>query len=341
MSERFQDLSMTNFPNSIDNYIVFEDESADNKQYIDQINTFVANGDFVSAKQILTDHPELKRVIITAATLQVFMDREIAIERVFNGSIFDEIAGIVKWAGIYNSSKQYQMFNIVQGYDYKAYMCINPNTPIGTSLSENTYFQLISIIGPAGTGLTPYTKWDNTVTYNDNAVVPYGNKLYLSIKVNNVNHAPDSSPDYWSVILVSPRQVVISTNEPTGQDTNDLWFESTDNGIQMHVKNSTGIYENLFPVSTADKITTSDGNTVQDHVNNKNNPHGVTAEQVGALPDTTTTLPNPAALTISQGYGGQTGTYNGSAAKSISIPHITLHTSAPGTVADGELWGVY
>jgi len=278
VSERFPDLSMTNFPNSIDNYIVFEDESADNKQYIDQINTFVANGDFVSAKQILTDHPELKRVIITAATLQVFMDREIAIERVFNGSIFDEIAGIVKWAGIYNSSKQYQMFNIVQGYDYKAYMCINPNTPIGTSLSDNTYFQLISIIGPAGTGLTPYTKWDNTVTYNDNAVVPYGNKLYLSIKVNNVNHVPDSSPDYWSVILVSPRQVVISTNEPTGQDTNDLWFESTDNGIQMHVKNSTGIYENLFPVSTADKIKTSDGSTVQqnldDIVQSKDQPNG-------------------------------------------------------------------
>lgn len=52
-------------------------------------------------------------------------------------------------------------------------------------------------------------------------------------------------------------------------------------------------------------------------------------------------LPNPQALTISQGYGGTTGTYNGSTAKSISIPHITLHTSAPGTVSDGELWGVY
>jgi hypothetical protein len=54
-----------------------------------------------------------------------------------------------------------------------------------------------------------------------------------------------------------------------------------------------------------------------------------------------TQLPNPSALTISQGYGGTTGTYNGSTAKSISIPRITLHTSAPGTVSDGELWGVY
>ena len=114
-----------------------------------------------------------------------------------------------------------------------------------------------------------------------------------------------------------------------------------DKNVQMKVLNSSGSYDSINPKSNAGLITTSDGNTVQDHVNNKNNPHGVTAEQVGALPDTTTTLPNPAALTISQGYGGQTGTYDGSAAKSISIPHITLHTSAPGTVSDGELWGVY
>lgn len=52
-------------------------------------------------------------------------------------------------------------------------------------------------------------------------------------------------------------------------------------------------------------------------------------------------LPNPSALTVSQGYGGQTGTYDGSAAASVSVPKITFHTSDPGTVAAGELWAVY
>ena len=53
-------------------------------------------------------------------------------------------------------------------------------------------------------------------------------------------------------------------------------------------------------------------------------------------------LPNPAALTVNQGYGGQTGPYDGSAAKTISVPHVTFHTAAPtATLADGELWGVY
>jgi hypothetical protein len=57
--------------------------------------------------------------------------------------------------------------------------------------------------------------------------------------------------------------------------------------------------------------------------------------------DLPTHLPNPSALTVSQGYGGSTGTYNGSAAVTISVPKITLHTSDPGTVSDGELWAVY
>lgn len=48
------------------------------------------------------------------------------------------------------------------------------------------------------------------------------------------------------------------------------------------------------------------------------------------------------ALSISQGYGGQTGTYDGSAAKSISVPKVTISDAEPtDTLTDGELWGVY
>jgi hypothetical protein len=52
-------------------------------------------------------------------------------------------------------------------------------------------------------------------------------------------------------------------------------------------------------------------------------------------------LPNPAALTMSKGYGGQTGTYDGSVARSISIPQITISASSPGALSAGDLWGVY
>lgn len=47
-------------------------------------------------------------------------------------------------------------------------------------------------------------------------------------------------------------------------------------------------------------------------------------------------------LSIINGYGNSPGTYNGSAAKTVSIPFITLHTSDPtATLGDGEIWAVY
>ena len=55
-----------------------------------------------------------------------------------------------------------------------------------------------------------------------------------------------------------------------------------------------------------------------------------------------TALKNPYAVTFSTGNGGDTGAYDGSAAKTVSIPKITLSTVAPtGTLAIGELYGVY
>jgi phage-related tail fiber protein len=68
-----------------------------------------------------------------------------------------------------------------------------------------------------------------------------------------------------------------------------------------------------------------------------------TAAQVGALPATTTALKNPSALTFSTGYGGDTGAYDGSTTKTVSIPKITITDTDPGStyIGDGCLVGVY
>ena len=56
------------------------------------------------------------------------------------------------------------------------------------------------------------------------------------------------------------------------------------------------------------------------------------------IPDS---LPNPAALTLVHGYNGNTGSYSGSAAKTVTTPYMTFHTSSPSSVAVGEIWAVY
>jgi len=54
-------------------------------------------------------------------------------------------------------------------------------------------------------------------------------------------------------------------------------------------------------------------------------------------------LKNPAALTVSAGYGSSGSTvYDGSAAKTVTVPYVTFHTSSPtGTLGDGEIYCVY
>ena len=53
-------------------------------------------------------------------------------------------------------------------------------------------------------------------------------------------------------------------------------------------------------------------------------------------------LKNPIALTVSAGYGSSGSTvYDGSAAKTVTVPYVTFHTSSPtGTLGDGEIYCV-
>lgn len=91
----------------------------------------------------------------------------------------------------------------------------------------------------------------------------------------------------------------------------------------------------------ADEIDT-ELKKAEDHLADTANPHHTTAAQVGALPDSTTTLPSPASLTIQNGPGNTPATYDGSTAKTVQVPYFTVHSSAPSsTPGVGELWGVY
>lgn len=64
-----------------------------------------------------------------------------------------------------------------------------------------------------------------------------------------------------------------------------------------------------------------------------------TALQLPAYPTVPTSLKDPNALTFAVGIGGATGTFDGSAAKTVSIPKLTVATADPGyTLATGELY---
>lgn len=65
----------------------------------------------------------------------------------------------------------------------------------------------------------------------------------------------------------------------------------------------------------------------------------LTASDVGALPDTTTALKNPNALTFT---GAVTGSYDGSTAKSVAIPTVPSSLKNPNAITfTGGATGTY
>lgn len=89
--------------------------------------------------------------------------------------------------------------------------------------------------------------------------------------------------------------------------------------------------EDVAALSTAVQSATVGGAAV---------PKSSTTLQLPAYPVIPTALKSPYALTVSVGNGGSALAYDGSAAQSISIPKLTLSTTATPayTLATGELY---
>ena len=223
MSVTYQDLANTSFPDSIDNLVLYVDENISNKPYIDQINAYIQAGNFTGAQAVMTAHPELANVIINAASLQRLMDANIAVQRTWSSSIFSQIANIVKNKGAYNSTTLYPMFSIVT-YNYQAYMNIATSTPKGTLPTNTTYWTVLTLQGIAGTGMAFYTSWSSTQAYKLQDCVPYNNNLYVCIQAHT-NQNPATATAYWSSIITIPKQIPISSSQPSGQGTDELWYE--------------------------------------------------------------------------------------------------------------------
>ena len=275
MSVNYPDLPNTVFPNSIDTYITYMDEDINSKPYIDQIQTYIANGDFASAQAVMVAHPELQKIIINASVIQKYMDMGIAMERTLSNTVA-QIMSLPKYIGDYSTTVPYQMFNCVTK-NYIGYMCINPNTPIGTDVSNPTYWVRQSFVGPAGLSLTPFYSYDSTYTYNNVSLVPYGNKFYMSLQNSNLNHQPDTSPDWWKVVFQGATQIITSNSQPTGLDSTQYWYQtnSTDNSFKVMESNGNNSFAQKMPESNANFIKCNDATSVQSFVNQKAQANGL------------------------------------------------------------------
>ena len=222
MSNTNPDLT-NHFPDGLDlNFLYYEMTSTD-KTYVDQYYAYMAANDIPSANALFVTYPRLEGLIVTSQRMQYHNDEILSIERFYFSDFQKYITTAVKYKGAYSSSVAYSMLNIVT-YNYKAYQCMSSNCPIGTLPTNTAYWTLQTIQGESGTGMAFYTSWDNTQSYKIQDCVPYDGYLYVCIQAHT-NQNPSTATAYWSQIITIPKQIVTSASQPSGQGSDEFWYE--------------------------------------------------------------------------------------------------------------------
>jgi len=222
MSTTNQDL-INLFPDSLDPNFLYYEMTATDKVQVDQYYTYMASGDFTSANALFTSYPRLIGLIVTSQRMQYHNDEILSLERFYFSDFQKYIATAVKYKGAYNPGAPYSMLNVVT-YNYKAYQCFSANCPVGTLPTNATYWVALTLEGISGTGMAFYTTWSNTQTYKLQDCVPYSGILYVCIQAHT-NQNPSTATSYWSSIITVPKQTLISSSQPSGQGTDELWYE--------------------------------------------------------------------------------------------------------------------
>lgn len=202
MSTTYPLYTYSSFPDDVDQFNRFTDLTLETMEYAKQYNTYMTNGNFTGAAQILIDHPELETSLINAANLNRIIDAIKCIETFYADDVQTYILELVQYKGTYSNSTKYTKYNVVN-YNSMVYMCTSLDTPLGTLPTDTTYWYQLSIKGDRGTsglGLSFEGVWQATVTYNKDSAVSYGTCLYASVEDNNLAHTPSRTSSYWELI---------------------------------------------------------------------------------------------------------------------------------------------
>ena len=112
---------------------------------------------------------------------------------------------------------------------------------------------------------------------------------------------------------------------------------------RLHQKNSTGTYDTVHWETEAGLVLMADGSTVQstlgNHIANRNNPHGVTAAQIGAAATTTLSVTVPVSWTASGGYYYQQVSVAGMLATDNPVADILPGSDNAANKLYAEAWG--
>lgn len=244
MSTKYPDLSLTNFPNSLDQFTTFLNIVSSDGPLIEQYQSAMQNGDTTLANQILTQIPQATQKIITAVDLNTLSQAMLAIERFYLNDIEPYIDDLhqswlntiqqFSYKGVWQSGTSYVTNNLVSyttsGLNF-VYIALS-NVPVGISPTNQTYWRLLTIQGQqgaSGEGLSYRQEWNSSTQYATNDAVTYGGALWMALQASQ-NRLPDTNPQYWQLVMnLKTVTYPIQDTVPTNLQVDGLWFNTSSN----------------------------------------------------------------------------------------------------------------
>lgn len=244
MSTKYPDLSLTNFPNSLDQFTTFLNIVSSDGPLIGQYQSAMQNGDITLANQILTQIPQATQKIITAVDLNTLSQAMLAIERFYLNDIEPYIDDLhqswlntiqqFSYKGVWQSGTSYVTNNLVSyttsGLNF-VYIALS-NVPIGISPTNQTYWRLLTIQGQqgaSGEGLSYRQEWNSSTQYATNDAVTYGGALWMALQASQ-NRLPDTNPQYWQLVMnLKTVTYPIQDTVPINLQVDGLWFNTSSN----------------------------------------------------------------------------------------------------------------
>lgn len=252
MSATYEDLGLTNFPDSIDTFLTYLNITATDAPLIAQYQSAVESGDFTTAQTVLAQIPSYTQKLIKATDLNKIMQSILALERFYKSDIqsyvaqkqteWEAIVGDFDYVGNYSSGTTYATNNVVSytaGGLTLLYIAIG-NPPVGTVPTNTTYWRVLTIRGqqgPSGEGLSYRGNWDNAQQYNINNCVTFDNILW-GATASNINAQPSMDSQYWEAILQLASTIYpVQSDEPADQQVGELWFNTTGEIAGLNILN--------------------------------------------------------------------------------------------------------
>ena len=244
MSTKYPDLSLTNFPNSLDQFTTFLNIVSSDGPLIGQYQSAMQNGNTTLANQILTQIPQATQKIITAVDLNTLSQAMLAIERFYLNDIEPYIDDLQQswlntiqqfsYKGVWQSGTSYVTNNLVSytisGLNF-VYIALS-NVPIGISPTNQTYWRLLTIQGQqgaSGEGLSYRQEWNSSTQYATNDAVTYNGALWMALQASQ-NRLPDTNPQCWQLVMnLKTVTYPIQDTVPTNLQVDGLWFNTSSN----------------------------------------------------------------------------------------------------------------